>query len=214
MRPARNCGSWLLFAASTGARAGEQWAIRWRDVNFDKGELQISRRVDVYGDEGAPKSTAGVRTVPLSRHLAAMLTAWKLKSQFSKSDDLIFPNREGHHLGHDNLTSGSSCRCSICSRRSSASVGMASDTSRYHAGSRQGSPQRRCRPSPATRRCKSQWTDTATCSRATTTAKRWTRLPRDYLARELINTPAPMAFRVRSARKRQHWSVRPVFRLA
>jgi integrase len=56
----------LIFAASTGARAGEQWASRWRDVSFDKAELHISRRVDAYGDEGAPKSTAGVRTVPLS----------------------------------------------------------------------------------------------------------------------------------------------------
>jgi integrase len=93
----------LLFAGSTGARAGEQWATRWRDVNFDKGELHLSRRVDVYGDEGAPKSTAGVRNVPLSGQLVAILKAWKLKSQFSNSDDLIFPNREGHHLGHDNM---------------------------------------------------------------------------------------------------------------
>jgi integrase len=67
----------LLFAASTGARADEQWATRWRDVNFDKGELHIQ--------------------------LAAMLKAWKVKSQFSKSDDLIFPNRDGHHRSHDNL---------------------------------------------------------------------------------------------------------------
>jgi integrase len=93
----------LVFAASTGARAGEQWAARWRDVNFDKHELQISRRVDAYGDEGAPKSSAGVRDVPLSGQLVAMLKAWKIKSKFSKSDDLIFPNREGRHFGHDNL---------------------------------------------------------------------------------------------------------------
>jgi integrase len=93
----------LIFAASTGARAGEQWATRWRDVSFDKAELCISRRVDAYGDEGAPKSTAGVRTVPLSGQLVSMLKAWKLKSEFSKPEDLIFPNREGHHLGHDNL---------------------------------------------------------------------------------------------------------------
>jgi integrase len=93
----------LIFAASTGARAGEQWAARWRDVNFDKGELRISRRVDAYGDEGAPKSTAGVRAVPLSDQLIAMLKAWKLRSPFSKLDDLIFPNRQGHHFGHDNF---------------------------------------------------------------------------------------------------------------
>jgi integrase len=93
----------LLFAASTGARAGEQWAARWQDVNFDKGELMISRRVDAYGEGGAPKSTAGVRTVPLSEQLVAALKAWKLKSKFSKPDDLIFPNRKGDHIGHDNL---------------------------------------------------------------------------------------------------------------
>ena len=59
----------LLFAASTGARAGEQWAARWRDVDLEDGKLNISRRVDAYGEEGAPKSAAGVRTVPLSSHL-------------------------------------------------------------------------------------------------------------------------------------------------
>ena len=93
----------LLFAASTGARAGEQWAARWRDVDFVKHELRISRRVDVYGEESVPKSIAGVRTVPLSDQLVAMLKTWRLKSRFSKMDDLIFPNRNGRYLGHDNL---------------------------------------------------------------------------------------------------------------
>jgi integrase len=74
-----------------------------RDVNFDKGELHIRRRVDVYGDEGAPKSTAGVRTVPLSAQLVSALKSWKVKSKFSKAEDLIFPNRQGGHIGHDNL---------------------------------------------------------------------------------------------------------------
>src|SRR5207247_1920955 len=54
----------LLFAASTGARAGEQWAARWRDLDLANRELYICRRVDAYGEEGPPKSTAGVRTVP------------------------------------------------------------------------------------------------------------------------------------------------------
>ena len=93
----------LVFAASTGARAGEQWAARWSDVDFAKHELRISRRVDVYGEEDAPKSMAGVRTVPLSGQLLAMLKGWKLKSPFSKTDDLIFPNRNGRHIAHDNV---------------------------------------------------------------------------------------------------------------
>jgi len=93
----------LIFAASTGVRAGEQWAARWQDVDFDRCELRISRRVDAYGEEGAPKSAAGVRTMPLSAQLVAVLKAWKVKSRFSKSEDLIFPNRRGGHIGHDNL---------------------------------------------------------------------------------------------------------------
>jgi integrase len=89
----------LLFAA----RAGEQWAARWRDVDLENGKLHIGRRVDAYGEEGAPKSAAGVRTVPMSNKLTAMLKAWKLKSKFKRADDLIFPNSRGNHIGHDNL---------------------------------------------------------------------------------------------------------------
>jgi integrase len=93
----------ITFAASTGARAGEQWAARWGDIDLELGELRIARRVDVYGEEGVPKTAAGVRTVPLSATLVAALRAWKLQSRYSKPDDLIFPNRRGGHVGHDNL---------------------------------------------------------------------------------------------------------------
>ena len=93
----------LIFAASTGVGEGEQWAARWRDLDLAKHELRISHRVDVYGEESAPKSIAGVRTVPLSDQLMAMLKTWRLRSQFSKMDDLIFPNRNGRYVGHDNL---------------------------------------------------------------------------------------------------------------
>ena len=93
----------LLFAASTGARAGEQWAARWRDLDLEGGKLHIRSRVDVYGEEGAPKSAAGVRTVPISGQLVASLKAWKLKSKFKRPDDLIFPNGEGNYVGHDNI---------------------------------------------------------------------------------------------------------------
>jgi integrase len=93
----------LIFAASTGARAGEQWAARWQDVDLDRGELHVSRSVDAYGEEGAPKSTAGLRTVPLSAQLVQALKTWKLRSRFSRPEDLIFPNRQGGHTGHDNL---------------------------------------------------------------------------------------------------------------
>ena len=93
----------LLFAASTGARAGEQWALRWKDVDFDAGELRVVRRVDSYRDEGPPKSVAGVRSIPLSTMLVNTLREWRLKSGFKEADDLMFPNEKGRHVSHDNL---------------------------------------------------------------------------------------------------------------
>lgn len=93
----------ILFAASTGVRAGEQWALRWGDTDLDVGELNIERRVDSYGEEGPPKSAAGVRTVPLSSMIVMLLKEWKLKSKFKQPDDYVFPNRDGRHTCHDNM---------------------------------------------------------------------------------------------------------------
>lgn len=93
----------LLFAASTGVRAGEQWALRWADVDVEAGEFRVECRIDSYGVEGPPKSAAGVRTVPLSGHLCAELKRWRLRSKFSKSEDFVFPNSQGNHTCHDNL---------------------------------------------------------------------------------------------------------------
>jgi integrase len=59
--------------------------------------------VDAYGEEGPPKTAAGVRLVPLSAQIVSALKTWKLKSQFSKLEDLIFPNQRGKHISHDNL---------------------------------------------------------------------------------------------------------------
>lgn len=93
----------ILFAATTGLRAGEQWAARWSDVDFKAGKLSVARRVDAYGEEGPPKSLAGIRDVPLSAELVRRLKEWNLRSNFSDNDDLIFPNQAGRFTGHDNF---------------------------------------------------------------------------------------------------------------
>ena len=93
----------VMFAATTGLRAGEQWALRWRDVDDITGVLNVERRVDAYGEEGPPKSDAGVRSVPLPEMMLVSLKEWRLKSKFSNGEDFIFPNKKGHHTCHDNL---------------------------------------------------------------------------------------------------------------
>ena len=52
---------------------------------------------------GLPKSLAGVRTIPLSEHLVTALKQWRLRSKFSKQEDLVFPNQNGTHTCHGNI---------------------------------------------------------------------------------------------------------------
>lgn len=93
----------LVFAAATGARAGEFHALRWRHVDFASGEVRIETRVDAHRSEDVTKTVAGMREIPLGSDVMALLKAWKLRSRFTKPNDLIFPNRRGQYESHDNL---------------------------------------------------------------------------------------------------------------
>jgi integrase len=63
----------LAFAGSTGVRAGELHALRWRQLDLAKREVKIETRVDAFGEEDVTKTAAGIRTIPLGRPLVLML---------------------------------------------------------------------------------------------------------------------------------------------
>lgn len=93
----------LVFASVTGVRAGELHALRWNHIDFDAPEVRIETRVDAYQDEDAPKTVAGVRTVPLASDVVAILKAWKLRTKRKKPADLVFPSKRGWYVNHDNM---------------------------------------------------------------------------------------------------------------
>jgi integrase len=97
----------ILFAVRTGVRAGELHAMRWRNLNLEKGELRISTRVDAWGNEDGQgtKTAAGNRPIPLSQTLVAELEAWRLRTPFSGDDDLVFPNTKGSYWNHNSMMS-------------------------------------------------------------------------------------------------------------
>ncbi len=95
----------LKFAAATGLRAGEQWALRWKHIDLEKGFCKVESRVDAYGTEDLPKSAAGLREVPLGSEIVRMLREWRLRSKFSKPGDLVFPDRKGGYTRQSNMTS-------------------------------------------------------------------------------------------------------------
>jgi integrase len=96
----------VVFAAATGLRAGEFHAVRWRHLDLDKGEVSVETRVDAYGQEDVTKTAAGMRTVPIGAPVVRLLKEWRLRSRFSRPDDLVFPNRRGGHT----WSSAISCR--------------------------------------------------------------------------------------------------------
>ena len=44
-----------------------------------------------------------MREIPVSDALVAELKVWKLRSAYSKPDDLIFPNGAGNYINHSNF---------------------------------------------------------------------------------------------------------------
>ena len=90
----------IMFAAGTGLRAGEQRALRWVNVDLDAQRVHVSEAVKrgPSGLEvGAPKSAAGVRTVPIGGALLVALQEWKLaQPDGQRGGDLVFPSRTGN----------------------------------------------------------------------------------------------------------------------
>ncbi|MGF7055263.1 integrase [Bosea sp. OAE752] len=90
----------VLFAAASGLWAGALGALRWRHIDFAGQEITVETRVDQFKEEDTTKPEAGIREVPIGAGMT--LKAWRLRSKFSKADDLVFPNRRGGFMNHDN----------------------------------------------------------------------------------------------------------------
>ncbi|WP_028755301.1 tyrosine-type recombinase/integrase [Rhizobium leucaenae] len=93
----------MRLSASAGVRASELYALRWKHVAFNAGELTVDGRVDAYKNEDTTKSVAGIRQVPLSSAMLAELRKWKDAAKSSEADDLVFPDSKGGFLDHKNI---------------------------------------------------------------------------------------------------------------
>tara|TARA_R110002020_G_scaffold446534_3_gene658841 strand:+ start:208 stop:1326 length:1119 start_codon:yes stop_codon:yes gene_type:complete len=86
-------GDWstaVAFAASTGLRQGEQRALKWRHVDFDRGFVAVHEAAKGCGSVGSTKTKAGYREVPLQDATIAQLRELRLASKFAGDDDFIF----------------------------------------------------------------------------------------------------------------------------
>ena len=89
----------ILLSTSTGLRAGEQRALTWGDIDFEKNKLSVNKSADENNQIKGPKTKAGVRDIPLRLELKEALQVWKMKSHFSTDNDLVFSTAQGTVLG-------------------------------------------------------------------------------------------------------------------
>lgn len=94
------------FALETGCRVGEACALRWTDLDWDRGRVRIARTVSRTETghliEREPKSAAGQRLIPLSPATLAVLRAhWQAERERRRldpewnPDDFVFPSPRG-----------------------------------------------------------------------------------------------------------------------
>jgi len=93
----------IRFAARTGLRASEQWALRWSDVDLENALVTVSRRLDAFGQIDVTKTEAGRRTVKLSKTMIADLKAWREETRYKADDDFVFPDARGGFTRHTNF---------------------------------------------------------------------------------------------------------------
>lgn len=92
----------------TGLRAGELAGLKWSDIDFEGGTLNVARTID-YRSGGAgwdirkPKSKAGVRDIPLTKEAARILEDQKKKmlpasTAAPQYRDYVFLSKNGNPI--------------------------------------------------------------------------------------------------------------------
>ena len=86
----------VLLAVSTGLRQSELFALKWGDIDFRDGTMNVTRSI-VYGIVGQCKTEASQKPVPVHPILAEALIEWRERCRYRESGDWVFANE--HHRG-------------------------------------------------------------------------------------------------------------------
>jgi integrase len=92
----------VLVGVLTGLRVGEILALRWQDVDLDRGELRVEQAV-YRGCLGSPKTEGSRRTLPLPGTATQALGALARRSMRVNPESLVFASRKNTVLNDTNL---------------------------------------------------------------------------------------------------------------
>ncbi len=86
-----------FLAAVTGLRVSELTALRWSDVDFQAGEILLTRAI-VCQHIGPLKTAASQKPVPMDAGLSALLLDWRGRCPYNQDSDYVFgsPQKKGN----------------------------------------------------------------------------------------------------------------------
>ena len=89
-----------VVALHTGLRRGELLALRWNDVDFEKGTLRVDESLDQHGAFRAPKREESRRTLRLTPVSLAALKAHRAR----QNEERLKAGERWRDNGLDSLT--------------------------------------------------------------------------------------------------------------
>lgn len=88
------------LAAVTGLRVSELTALKWEDVDFDAGEIRLTRAI-VCQHVGSLKTETSRKPVPMDAGLSAVWLDWRRRCPYNQKSDYVFASAEMHNrCGH------------------------------------------------------------------------------------------------------------------
>ena len=81
----------VLLAGSTGLRRGELIALRWRDIDFELKQANVTHSV-WHNIEGDTKTEASRKPVPLPTLVVEELKHWRKTTLYRSDEDFLFPS--------------------------------------------------------------------------------------------------------------------------
>jgi integrase len=82
----------IFLDVTTGLRQSELFGLRWSDLDFDNGEINVVRSV-VHGVISRCKTESSSKPVPMTPILAEMLKEWRKVTRFPSLDDWVFASQ-------------------------------------------------------------------------------------------------------------------------
>lgn len=100
------CRTYAQFDLLTWLRPGEQFALRWKNADLDKGVIRVLETyVPKYKKFNPPKTQPSIRDIPMSEVVVELLTLYRERYGLVDSDSLVFHNAVGSPVDWDKLNS-------------------------------------------------------------------------------------------------------------